>query len=91
MLRALTTAKRILGFNARTLADPKLPSVTVDEKKARELAHDATGKATESTLLLAQQIAGAWRPVWLVGAGSQDIVIDASTGQRVVDSSRSGS
>ncbi|MEU4087298.1 VanZ family protein [Streptomyces aureus] len=87
----ITTAKRILGFNARTLADPKLPSVTVNEEKARELAHDATGKATESTLLLAQQIAGAWRPVWLVGAGSQDIVIDASTGQRIVSSSPSGS
>ncbi|MEU0060036.1 VanZ family protein [Streptomyces sp. NPDC006334] len=86
----ITTAKRILGFNARTLADPKLPSVTVDEGKARELAHDATGKGTESTLLLAQQIAGVWRPVWLIGTGSQDIVIDASTGQRIVNSSPSG-
>ncbi|MEU4166967.1 VanZ family protein [Streptomyces sp. NPDC026665] len=87
----ITTAKRILGFNARTMADPKLPSVIVDEKKARALAHHATGRATESTLLLAQEISGVWRPVWLVGSGNQDIAIDASTGQQVVAASPSGS
>ncbi|MFJ3651605.1 VanZ family protein [Streptomyces murinus] len=80
----VTTAERIIGFNARTVADPDLPTVTVDERKARELAHKASGRPTESTMLLAQQVSGTWRPVWLIGAGSQDIAIDAATGQRIV-------
>ncbi|EKX66857.1 VanZ family protein [Streptomyces ipomoeae] len=79
----ITTKKRIIGFTARTLPDPQLTSVTVDEGKARELAHEASGKATQSTLLLAQQVDGVWRPVWLVGAGNKDVAIDAATGQRI--------
>ncbi|MER5858255.1 VanZ family protein [Streptomyces sp900105245] len=80
----LTSTKRIIGFNARTIADPSLPAVTVNEQKARHIARQASGQPTESTTLLAQQVDGTWRPVWLVGAGKNDIVIDAATGQQII-------
>ncbi|MEU3242919.1 VanZ family protein [Streptomyces sp. NPDC006875] len=79
----ITTTGRVIGFTAKAVEDPVLPSVTVDEAKARNVAEKETGLPTDSTLLLAQQIRGAWRPVWLVGSGKQDIAIDAATGERV--------
>ncbi|MFE2319046.1 VanZ family protein [Streptomyces sp. NPDC059441] len=81
----ITTTGRVIGFTARTVEDPALPPVTVDEAKARDLAERETGLKTDSTLLLAQQIKGNWRPVWLVGSGKQDIAIDAATGERILD------
>ncbi|MCQ9179913.1 VanZ family protein [Streptomyces sp. IBSBF 2953] len=79
----ITTTGRVIGFTARTVKDPVLPPVAVDEAKARDLAVKETGQSAESTLLLAQQIKGEWRPVWLVGSGKQDIVIDAATGTSI--------
>ncbi|MEV6531171.1 VanZ family protein [Streptomyces sp. NPDC051639] len=81
----VTTTGRVIGFTARTVKDPELPSVTIDEAKARHLAQAETGLPTDSTLLLAQRIKGNWRPVWLVGSGKQDIAIDAATGERIGD------
>ncbi|MCK8434178.1 VanZ family protein [Streptomyces sp. D2-8] len=80
----VTTTGRVIGFTARTIADPDLPPVTVDEAKARAVAKGATDLPTESALLLAQKINGEWRPVWLVGSGKKDIAIDAATGERIV-------
>ncbi|SEQ36180.1 Glycopeptide antibiotics resistance protein [Streptomyces sp. yr375] len=79
----VTTTGRVIGFTARAVDDPALPSVTVDEAKARDLAEQATGLPTDSTLLLAQQIKGEWRPVWLVGSGKRDVAIDAATGELI--------
>ncbi|MFI1702771.1 VanZ family protein [Streptomyces griseoruber] len=79
----ITTTGRVIGFTARTVDDPVLPRVTVDEAKARRLAEDVMGLQSDSTSLLAQQIKGKWRPVWLVGSGKQDIVIDAATGEHI--------
>ncbi|MEH0544526.1 VanZ family protein [Streptomyces sp. B21-105] len=79
----ITTTGRVIGFSARTVDDPVLPRVTVDKAKAKVLAKAATGLPSESALLLAQQVKGEWRPVWLVGSGKQDIAIDATTGERI--------
>ncbi|MDQ0961781.1 hypothetical protein QFZ66_005659 [Streptomyces sp. B4I13] len=79
----ITTTGRVIGFTARTVDDPVLPRVTVDEAKAKVLAKAATGLPSEAALLLAQQVKGEWRPVWLVGSGKQDIAIDAATGERI--------
>ncbi|WP_167467466.1 hypothetical protein [Streptomyces rishiriensis] len=79
----VTTTGRVIGFAARTVDDPVLPRVTVDKAKAQALAKAATGLPSESALLLAQQVKGEWRPVWLVGSGKQDIAIDAATGERI--------
>lgn len=76
----ITTAGRVIGFVARTVEDPKLPSVTVDVREARKLAEKKTGLPSDSTSLLAQKVAGQWRPVWLVGSGEKDVAIDAATG-----------
>ncbi|GGU12478.1 VanZ family protein [Streptomyces lateritius] len=79
----ITTTGRIIGFVAKNTADPVLPPVRVDEADARKLSEEATGLKSESTLLLAQQIGGRWRPVWLVGSGKNDVTIDAVTGQHI--------
>lgn len=79
----ITTTGRVIGFSAKTVNDPVLPPVTVDKAKAKALAKAATGLPSESALLLAQQVKGEWRPVWLVGSGKQDIAIDAATGERI--------
>ncbi|MGW7166607.1 VanZ family protein [Streptomyces sp. NPDC054884] len=78
----IATTGRVIGLSARTVNDPVLPRVVVDEAKAKALAKTATGLPSESALLLARQVKGEWRPVWLVGSGEQDIAIDAATGER---------
>ncbi|MER6786201.1 VanZ family protein [Streptomyces sp. NPDC000658] len=80
----LTASGRVIGFSARTVDDPVLPRVTVDEAGARALAKASTGLPGRSALLLAQRVRGEWRPVWLVGGGKRDVAIDAATGERVV-------
>lgn len=77
----ITTTARVIGFTAVTTDDPALPRVTIDEAKARDLARNETGLPTDNTVLLAQQVAGTWRPVWIVGSGKQDITVDAATGK----------
>ncbi|MEU0384354.1 VanZ family protein [Streptomyces chartreusis] len=81
----VTTTGRVIGFTARTIKDPALPPVTVDEAKARAVAKAATGLPAESALLLAQKVDGDWRPIWLVGSGKEDIAIDAATGERITN------
>ncbi|MFJ4563959.1 VanZ family protein [Streptomyces caelestis] len=81
----VTTTGRVIGFTARTIKDPDLPPVTVNEAKARAVAKGATGLPTESALLLAQKVNGDWRPIWLVGSGEKDIAIDAATGERIAN------
>jgi hypothetical protein len=81
----ITTKARVIGFVSRAVDDPTMPSATVDEKEARNVAHKTTGQPTESTMLLAQQVHGKWRPVWFVGSGKRDVVIDAVTGRVVPD------
>ena len=77
----ITTTARVIGFSAVTVEDPALPRVAVDETKARNLARNETGLPTDNAVLLAQQVAGTWRPVWIVGSGKQDITVDAATGK----------
>ncbi|GAB1340125.1 hypothetical protein ACE1SV_67150 [Streptomyces sp. E-15] len=79
----VTAAGRVIGFTAKTVKDPALPRVTMNEAKARALASSMTGTPSESALLLAQQIRGDWRPVWLVGSGNRDVAFDAATGERI--------
>ncbi|WP_158727293.1 VanZ family protein [Streptomyces sp. NRRL S-31] len=79
----VTAAGRVIGFTAKTVEDPALPRVTMNEAKARALASSMTGTPSESALLLAQQIRGDWRPVWLVGSGNRDVAFDAATGERI--------
>ncbi|MFF4756811.1 VanZ family protein [Streptomyces sp. NPDC002514] len=79
----VTTTKRIMGFTARSVPDPSLPTVTIDESTAHDLAHKISGQRPRSAVLIAQQVAGTWRPVWLVGSGGKDIAIDAATGQHI--------
>ncbi|GGS04908.1 hypothetical protein GCM10010269_49860 [Streptomyces humidus] len=87
----LTGTGRVLGFAAETVADPVLPPVTVDEAEAKALAQGAAGAPGEfrRALLLARQVRGVWRPVWLVGDGSggrasgRDVAVDAVTGERI--------
>ncbi|MBT2674475.1 VanZ family protein [Streptomyces sp. ISL-14] len=77
----ITTTARVIGFSTTPSDDPALPRVTVGEAKARDLAHNETGLPTDGSVLLAQRVAGTWRPVWIVGSGKQDIIIDAATGK----------
>lgn len=86
----LTPTGRMIGFTARTVEDPALPRVTVDEAGARDLARKATGLPTDSALLLARRVKGEWRPVRLVGSGRHSIVIDAATGERISGERGSG-
>lgn len=79
----VTSAGRLIGFTARTVADPAIPAITVDEADARDLAEKETGKPTDDALLLVQKVKNDWRPVWLVGSGGEDIAIDAASGDRI--------
>jgi hypothetical protein len=81
----ITTTARIIGFISVTVEDPVLPRVTVDETKARSIAGKETGRKTQGANLLAQQVAGTWRPVWIVGTGKSDVMLDASTGVVISD------
>ncbi len=85
----ITTTGRVIGFTARSIDDPNLPPVVVSEGEARKLAEKQTGLSSDSTLLLAQLVEGRWRPVWLVGSGDEDVVIDAATGEVVADAGHS--
>lgn len=79
----VTSTGRIIGFIARTIADPRIPAVRVDESQARSLAEKQTGKPTDKALLLVQEVKGSWRPVWLVGSGVGDIAVDAASGDLI--------
>ncbi|MDO0933117.1 VanZ family protein [Streptomyces sp. DG2A-72] len=79
----ITTTGRVIGFVAKTVDDPSLERVKIDEAEARALVRNVTGLPADKGLLLAQQVKGEWRPVWLIGSGKEDIAIDAATGARV--------
>ncbi|WP_340379260.1 VanZ family protein [Streptomyces sp. SS7] len=81
----LTAAGRVTGFSARTVDDPGLPRVTIDEARARTLAEDATGRPAGSASLLARRVRGAWLPVWRVDCARRPVTIDATTGERIAD------
>ncbi|MFD8725479.1 VanZ family protein [Streptomyces sp. NPDC059629] len=81
----ITTTARVMGFTARTIEDPELAKVTVDETKARSIAKQKTGRTAEAALLLAQKVSDAWRPVWIVGSGKSDVSVDAATGTVIAD------
>ncbi|MEV0220053.1 VanZ family protein [Streptomyces sp. NPDC050704] len=87
----ITTKARVIGFTATSVEDPALPPATIDESRAKDIAGRLTGLPTESAVLLAQQVNGAWRPVWLVGSGPKDIAIDAATGDQITDAQLNGS
>jgi hypothetical protein len=81
----ITTKARVIGFTARTVEDPALPPVIIDKARAKNVAGRVTGLPTETAVLLAQQVNGEWRPVWLVGSGTKGIAIDAATGEHIAD------
>ncbi|WP_445282427.1 VanZ family protein [Streptomyces sp. DSM 118148] len=81
----VTSGGRILNFSARTLKDPNLPASTLSKEEASKLAHTYTGQTVQGAVLLAQKVRGTgWRPVWMIGVDSGDIVIDAVTGQQIL-------
>ncbi|WP_189963382.1 VanZ family protein [Streptomyces violascens] len=79
----ITKTGRMIGFTSKAVKDPALPQATVTENTARAQAAKAAGAKTTSAQLLAQQVGGQWRPVWLVGANNADVWLDGVTGQKV--------
>ncbi|WP_326680848.1 VanZ family protein [Streptomyces sp. NBC_01237] len=78
----VTKTGRIMGFTSKPVRDPVLPPTAITEKGAlRRVAEQTRAKPT-STKLLAQQVRGKWRPVWLIGVNGDDVFIDAATGQK---------
>ncbi|MDQ0766988.1 VanZ family protein [Streptomyces canus] len=83
----VTSSGRVIGFTARPVTDPTLPKAELDRSAAEALVRGRTGKSPTAAVLLAQKVAGAWRPVWMVGMpeGSKtpDMFVDAVTGRKV--------
>ncbi|MFF9566632.1 VanZ family protein [Streptomyces sp. NPDC014685] len=79
----VTKAGRIMGFTSRSIKDPALPSVEITEKDAMRRVEGQVGAKPTSVKLLAQQVGGKWRPVWLIGVNGSDAFIDAATGQKI--------
>ncbi|WP_331446376.1 VanZ family protein [Streptomyces xanthochromogenes] len=78
----VTRAGRIIGFTSKTVKDPVLPQAVVTENAAREQAAEAAGGIATSAQLMAKQVGGQWRPLWLVGANNTDVWLDAVTGAK---------
>ncbi|WP_336047640.1 VanZ family protein [Streptomyces sp. CA2R101] len=87
----VTTSGRIMGLTAQTIADPSLPKVKVTKQEAKELAERTPERVEANPVsLLARQVSGIWRPVWMIHLqkrGSEDnsetAFLDAVTGKRV--------
>ncbi|GAB1337625.1 hypothetical protein ACE1SV_42150 [Streptomyces sp. E-15] len=80
----VTSGGRIMHFTARSVKDPELPESAVAKGEAVRLAREYTGHPVQGALLLAQKVKGkGWRPVWMMGVESGDVLIDAVTGRRI--------
>ncbi|MEW2087622.1 VanZ family protein [Streptomyces sp. NPDC005283] len=84
----ITAKGRFMGFASKPIPDPVLPPTVISKSDAMRLAKKETGAEAEAAVLLAQKVAGGWRPVWMVSvkSGSKDpnLFLDAVSGQRVM-------
>ncbi|MFG3551009.1 VanZ family protein [Streptomyces sp. NPDC047725] len=83
----ITSSGRIMGFTARPVPDPALPKATLNREDVEDLVRQRTATPPTAAVLLAQQVNGEWRPVWMIGMpeGSKapDIFVDAVSGKTV--------
>ncbi|MFF8603930.1 VanZ family protein [Streptomyces sp. NPDC015232] len=83
----ITSTGRIMGFESLPTPDPLLPSAAISQDDAKRLAEKETGAKAEAAVLLAQQVAGEWRPVWMMSVNSRtgdtNLFLDAVNGRRV--------
>ncbi|MFE9395633.1 VanZ family protein [Streptomyces flavidovirens] len=83
----ITASGRMMGFASKPVPDPVLPATAISQDDAMRLAKKETGAEAEAAVLLAQEIGGHWRPVWMVGVKSNaqepDVFLDAVSGERV--------
>ncbi|RMB85880.1 VanZ family protein [Streptomyces shenzhenensis] len=88
----VTSSGRIMGVTARLVEDPKLPKPELDKAAAEKRAEELTDlKAGSPVFLIAQEVSGEWRPVWIVnmirdgesGPQGAAIYLDAVSGQMV--------
>ncbi|MEU0456994.1 VanZ family protein [Streptomyces sp. NPDC006129] len=63
----VTSSGRIMGVTARLVKDPRLPKPELDKAAAEKRAEELTDlKAGSPIFLIAQEVSGEWRPVWIV-------------------------
>ncbi|MFE9118200.1 VanZ family protein [Streptomyces sp. NPDC007172] len=79
----ITRSGRMIGFTSEAVKDPVLPRATVAETAARRQAAKTAGAEPTSAQLLARQVGGQWRPVWLMSEHDATVWLDGVTGRRV--------
>jgi hypothetical protein len=85
----VSSSGRIMAITVRAAKDPTLPKPVLDHAEAQRRAKDLTNmEPVGDTFLLAEQVNGTWRPLWLVNVGNNGEAqaafrIDAVTGQQV--------
>ncbi|MGW1400675.1 VanZ family protein [Streptomyces sp. NPDC002405] len=63
----VTSSGRIMGVNAQLVDDPEMPEPRLDEAAAKKRAEQLTKlKAGDPAFMIAQEVLGDWRPVWIV-------------------------
>ncbi|MEU8773436.1 VanZ family protein [Streptomyces sp. NPDC048606] len=84
---AVTSGGRILSAVCAPEPDPPFDAPVLTRGQAEERVRHSTGQRSTSAVLLAQKIAGVWRPVWMMGMpeGSRvpDAFVDARTGNLI--------
>lgn len=88
----VTSSGRIMEINAHLLPDPDLPKSELSEAAAKKRAEQLSGmKAGDPAFMIAQEVFGAWRPVWVInmiqdgesGPHGTAVHLDAFSGQMV--------
>ncbi|MFB6780949.1 VanZ family protein [Streptomyces sp. NPDC056352] len=85
----VTSSGRIMAITVRPAEDPTLPKPVLGRAQAQHQAEELTNMdSIGETFLLAEEVNGTWRPLWLVNLGKNGeaqaaLRIDAVTGQQV--------
>ncbi|MFG2560769.1 VanZ family protein [Streptomyces sp. NPDC048496] len=85
----VASSGRIMAITVRPAEDPTVPKPVLDRAEAQHRAEGLTNmESVGETFLLAEQVNGTWRPLWLVNVGRNGeahaaLRIDAITGQQV--------
>ncbi|MFJ4874651.1 hypothetical protein ACIP93_05495 [Streptomyces sp. NPDC088745] len=80
----------LMALTTRFASDPALPAPRLSRAEAQRRAEAASGRtAVGPGFLLAEQVGGLWRPLWLVNVGTggraeRAVRVDAVTGAVVV-------
>ncbi len=83
---ALTRNGNLMALTTRFAPDPALPVPRLSRTEAQRRAEAASGRTTAGPgFLLAEQVSGLWRPLWLVNVGTggrteRAVRVDAVTG-----------